>query len=628
MQNKWIMSSPDIFCEIAEVDVDFYRKFYVDTQGLSDKDTTAHFVHVGFGEGRFPSAEVMLSRLELDTFKLPKDFDPKRYIELNHDLAFIHSDWQAKVRYLIKGKISGMQYKSMAQIAVEQIESFDATFYRRYYDDATHLSDADALTHFSGIGIQQGRAGNLKSLIRQIEDDTKYLPEDFSPEDYLRANPDLKPHLRREWEPAYHFLKYGRYEGRSYKPQVKIYDHNRLNVELQQIENPVTIIVDPERKPTINVLVPAFDFSSMSAGFFGVFQVALFIETLGYNVRLVMFDAFQFNADEMRLNLRNYPGLELLLDRVDVIYVGDRRQPLRVHPNDGCVATVWYSAYLARHISQYLETKKFLYLIQDYETVFHAAGSLYALADVTYSFDFHALFSSSSLQSFFVRNSIGSFADRKPIYTFFNNACARSISNLDSFLAGKKANRKKKLVFYSRPTVNRNMFELGALVLCTAFRYGVFDPDEWEFFGIGLGEAVIKLDDRHELKQLPRMTLAEYRTLISDFDVGLCLMASSHPSLLPFDLAGSGAVVVTNRFGTKDQSYFDDLVKGVVVCDLTVTALVHGLRVAAASSKDLQDRHKNALSMKYPTSWSDTFTYVHEDFVRQVFSATPRYVGQ
>ena len=82
------------------------------------------------------------------------------------------------------------------------------------------------------------------------------------------------------------------------------------------------------------------------------------------------------------------------------------------------------------------------------------------------------------------------------------------------------------------------------------------------FYGIGLGEAIIKLDDHNEMKQLPRMSLAEYQNLISSFDVGLCLMASPHPSLLPFDLAGSGAIVVTNSFEVKNQSYFRALGTG------------------------------------------------------------------
>jgi hypothetical protein len=118
------------------------------------------------------------------------------------------------------------------------------------------------------------------------------------------------------------------------------------------------------------------------------------------------------------------------------------------------------------------------------------------------------------------------------------------------------------------------------------------------------------------------MSLEEYQKTISTFDVGLCLMASPHPSMLPFDLAGSGAVVVTNTFGLKDQAYFDELCGGLVIAaEPTVDALVAALARAAKLAENIAGRHRAASTMTYPTSWSETFTREHRDFINAAIAA-------
>ncbi len=124
------------------------------------------------------------------------------------------------------------------------------------------------------------------------------------------------------------------------------------------------------------------------------------------------------------------------------------------------------------------------------------------------------------------------------------------------------------------------------------------------------------------MKQMERMNLREYQNVISTFDIGFCLMASSHPSLLPFDLAGSGAVVVTNSFGVKDQTYFDKLTRDVIVATPDVHALVEALRVAVNRANDLETRYQNALAMTFPRTWDETFTEEHVMFIRNTFKET------
>ncbi|WP_180720278.1 rhamnosyltransferase WsaF family glycosyltransferase [Paraburkholderia largidicola] len=498
---------------------------------------------------------------------------------------------------------------------------FDPAFYRQYYDGIKLGSDEEARRHYQGYGAREGKYPNAAALISAMEQEQKTLPDDFTAGEYLALNGDLRRHLKFEWEAAFHYLRYGRWEGRQYRrwKDETVYDFEYLHRKTLHVYDMPDVVVDPQRPPTVNVLVPAFDFGSMSAGFFGVFQVALFIKRCGINVRLVMYDEFQFDEQLTRDKLKNYPGLEDLFDVLEFVYIGDREKPLAISPHDNCVATVWYSAYMARKLMNARGGGKFLYLIQDYESPFHPSGSLFALAEATYSFDYCALFSSKALQDFFLKKQVGIFAREGTNYTYFNNACSSVLKPKDEFIKVRQSGKKKRLAFYSRPPVDRNMFDLGALALCTAYRDDVFPKDEWEFIGIGLGEATVMLDEDCEMKQMERMNLREYQEVISTFDIGFCLMASSHPSLLPFDLSGSGAVVVTNSFGVKDQTYFDILTEGVIVCPPDVPALVEGLRRAVSESKDLDRRYSNAVAMKFPRTWDDTFNDEHELFMRTVF---------
>ena len=400
-------------------------------------------------------------------------------------------------------------------------------------------------------------------------------------------------------------------------PNHRIYDGHTLNLLLNRIYDLPDVKVNPNRRPTINVLVPAFDFKSMSAGFFGVFQVARFMRTTGWNVRLVLFDNFDFSLERFRKKFQDYPGMEDLLDEVEVDYIGERKTPLHVSPHDVCVATVWYSAWFAKKIGDVLGGRRFLYLVQDYETCFFPGGSLFAVADETYAWDYAALFSTKPLMDYLRQADVGGFASRGLPGIHFDNACSASLSPRKEFIAANAAKPKKKLVFYSRPIVDRNMFTLAALSLVTAYEQGVFDPAEWECIGMGLGEASVELLPGVLSTSLPRMTLREYERTVGQFDVCLTLMASPHPSLIPMDCAGSGAMVVTNTFRTKTPDYLRGLCGNIIPVAPSVPEIVAGLAEAVAASADLEGRHARASAMAYPRTWEESLTDRHTAFVTE-----------
>jgi hypothetical protein len=399
--------------------------------------------------------------------------------------------------------------------------------------------------------------------------------------------------------------------------EMSVYDEMYLDAKLNRIFDLPKVVIDLERPRTINILVPAFDFNSISAGFFGVFQVALFIKkSTPHNVRLVLFDNFFFDLEKARNKIKGYPGMERLFDDLEVDYIGERKHPLRVSPEDNCLATVWYSAYFAAKIMSTIGShRRFLYLIQDYESNFYPGSSSSVVANESYKFNYAAFFSSKSLMDFFVKNDIGGIASRDLPVIHFNNACAANLMEREEFLQVHNQKPKKRLVFYSRPVVDRNMFELTAKAILVAYKEGIFNHAEWDCIGMGLGECTLKFDEENQSVCMPRMNLTEYIRSVASFDICLTLMASPHPSLIPMDLAGSGAVVVTNTFATKTNDYLQSLCANIIASEPTLPELVAALRQAKEVCTNLDERYRAAAGMNYPRTWEDTFNENHQVFV-------------
>lgn len=412
-------------------------------------------------------------------------------------------------------------------------------------------------------------------------------------------------------------MKY-RYKALSTINGLQVYDKHTLNILTNRIFDMPEVVVDSEALVRVNVLIPAFSIESISAGFFGVFNVALFAASCGFKVRLVLFDNFYYDEDIFRGSLSKFPSFSDLFDRVEVEYIGDRKTPLIVSPFDGTVATVWYSAYFAQKIQRAtVNTRPFLYLIQDYESAFYPFSSLNALSDDTYRMSYNGLVSTKPLKDYIT--AFDSFSKGKFIH--FNNACSSILPDLETFKVNK-LNKKKRFVFYSRPAVNRNMFELAALSIITAFERGVFgNGSEWDFYGMGLGDVEVKVTENISIIQLPRMSLKEYEEQMYTFDLCLSLMASPHPSIVPFDLSSAGALVVTNTFEVKNEEYFKDISDLILVANPNVDSIVDKLRVAIGQVSDLEGRYQRACNVNYPKTWENVWDEHHKEFLYETFKA-------
>jgi hypothetical protein len=85
-------------------------------------------------------------------------------------------------------------------------------------------------------------------------------------------------------------------------------------------------------------------------------------------------------------------------------------------------------------------------------------------------------------------------------------------------------------------------------------------------------------------------------------EVGLSLMYTPHPSYPPLDLAASGAVVVTNRFGRKRD--LDRYSPNILCADPDVPSLLAALRDATALASDPEARAVNLAHSGLQREWA------------------------
>lgn len=393
----------------------------------------------------------------------------------------------------------------------------------------------------------------------------------------------------------------------------EVYYNAEVLYRIDAKTQPLNMKVADDAPSRVNLLIPEISFQSFYGGYMAKLNLARKLTDWGYRVRLVVVDPCVYEPERWREAVNDYPGLEDIFDTVDVAYQGDRKQTLETGSADRFIATTWWTAYLAHHAAERVGGPPFVYLIQEYEPFTFPMGSYYAMAQHSYSFPHRALFSSRLLGEFFELQGIGVFDGRRSgdMWDFFENAIVSyGASELDEVFDGKTGagpGRKKKLLFYARPEAHatRNMFEVAFLALSRAIENGVFD-DGWEFHGIGSGHGDIDLPKGNTLRMLGKFSLNEYRRALLRYDMGLSLMYTPHPSLLPLDMASAGMVVVTNTCINKNAERLRELSGNLIGAEPHIDGVRRGLEQARGLSENLAARRSGAC-VNWAGDWDQSF---------------------
>ena len=377
-------------------------------------------------------------------------------------------------------------------------------------------------------------------------------------------------------------------------------------------------VAEPER---INLLIPTIDLRHLFGGYIGKFNLARKLAEAGHRVRIVTVDPTPPLPNDWRRQVESYSGLGGAMSKVEVTFA--REEAVAINPGDRFIATTWWTAHHAREAVGMTSRERFLYLIQEYEPFTFEMGSLAAIAAETYSFPHAALFSTDFLRAYFAAHGIGVYAAGADAGERDSTSFQNAITVVRRPTVAEIADRaSRRLLFYARSEshAKRNMFELGMIAISRAIEAGTFG-DDWEYFGVGSvsGGDRISLPLGNQLEVLPRLDQAEYGAMLGGYDVGLSLMFTPHPSLVPIEMASAGLLTVTNTFDTKTASRLSAISPNLIAADPSIEGVSAGLATAVARVPDVDDRIAGS-----EVDWSDDW---ERSFGPEVMEHTERLLA-
>ncbi len=312
--------------------------------------------------------------------------------------------------------------------------------------------------------------------------------------------------------------------------------------------------VRPQR---VNLLIPTIDLEHFFGGYIGKFNLARRLAERG-----------RPGADrDRRSGRRAAAGLAATdrgLQRASRTcstrsrsYSAGRPPTIEISRADAFIATTWWTAHIAHEALRSVDAERFLYLIQEYEPFTFPMGTYAALAEQSYRFPHHALFSSELLRELLPRPPDRRLRGRGRGRGHATPRRSRTRSRRSTRRRPPSwpRVRTRRLLFYARPGASRRPEHVrarGARARTRARAKGCFATagSSTGSAPSGVGERLALSGGAH-LNLLPRSDQAPYARLLRDHDVGLALMYTPHPSLVPLEMASAGLLTVTNTFENK-----------------------------------------------------------------------------
>ena len=321
----------------------------------------------------------------------------------------------------------------------------------------------------------------------------------------------------------------------------------------------------------LNIIVPSVDVKHV---FGGIATALTFFNKLTEGTeclkRIIVTDAPVF-ADTM-VELPGYHIADASDDKIEecqIVPFADRAgKTIPVSKNDIFVATGWWTAYTVADVirwqkATYGAEKPLIYMVQDYEPGFYPWSSRYMMADSTYRFEIPtiAVINSKELKD---------FLDSKG-YSFYRSFCYRPVLNtklkeqLMKLSELTQTSRKKQVMVYGRPGVERNAF---ALIVEALKKWVQIQPDieEWNIVSAGESFEDIELGNGKKLHSIGKVSLEEYAKIMYETKAAISLMVSPHPSYPPLEMSTFGVKVITNTYDNKDLSDFNDNISSLTNC--------------------------------------------------------------
>jgi hypothetical protein len=345
----------------------------------------------------------------------------------------------------------------------------------------------------------------------------------------------------------------------------------------------------PHDKPRVTIVTDSVSSGSLYGGVgTALILGALLAGRLGAGLRLVT-RSEPATADSIGavLAIHGIPWT----DNIELLYAptGNEGREIPIGPCEVMLTTSWWTTWATRRS---VSSDRIVYLLQEDERGFYPLGDDHLrcseiLTDPNLTFVINSKMLLGHLQAEGIASAGLAFDPAFPLSVYHAER--------------REPGDKRNFFFYARPNNVRNLFWRGLEAVGAAIEEGILPIDEWAFHFAGKDVPRLRLPGGIQPTILENLPWADYAGLVRRMDLGLSLMDTPHPSYPPLDLAASGAVVVTNRFGRKAS--LDTFSANIVCAEGTVRGLVEGLREAKQLALNTSLRSANYMANGLQRDW-------------------------
>ena len=597
-----------------------------------------HFIRFGIFEGRWPNPAMAANAVAPQAVQpWREEIDAEAYEAANPSVREFLRHFpvvDALAHYNAFGRRLGLQAPAAANAAAgagdaagdegaAQLDllhnAFDPSWYlQQYRDDVAGFGfEDDPFAHYLIEGMRKGLSPSA----------------DFDERFYRLFYPEIQAAIDRGDIPSgfYHFLHAGRSEQRLGRFDLKA----TLEARIPGVTRPVllerirdievrmrkrVLHVDESEPRRVWVLLPTINPDITFGGYRAVLELIRRLHETGRRVCVVCTEDGNANRNYF-LYRESSEKFRRVFAEIEIREFFDGFD-LRFNPRDTVIAYSLWDLYAANDMRAAAPGVRVVLLAQEYEPIFYDNNSARALVEQAYNIEHHALINSRFLRRYFEHHRVGVFArDEAPVegrdYLVFEHR----INLLKRQTAAQMRERPERiLITYARPESHaaRNMFEILVLALRRLCAEGAFGP-EWRFVGLGsLSELEpVELGGGHHLTIHPKMSEEEYTRYVGSMDIGVSLMYAPHPSVVPFEFATTGALVVTNTYENRSAAQLAEVCGNIIAGPPTVDGLVASLREAIRRVTFFEEREAR-IFRPHSSDWTAILDDALLDFVDPV----------
>ncbi len=270
-----------------------------------------------------------------------------------------------------------------------------------------------------------------------------------------------------------------------------------------------------------------------------------------------------------------------------------RHRTIEFNVNDRFIAGFWEPAedFIKFRELSHFSHEKFVYMIQDYEpSMLYRWGSEYIRSKQTLKDgNYYPIYNNSEFVCGYLKK-IGIIDEWNDNQILRGEPC-----DTHPLPVSEMNGDQIKVVFYSRPTVDKNIYDIKINALKLFIDHiKNRHPDKYktmEIVGIGENAPDVIYQD-FVIKNLGKVDYSDYPKFLNKYNIGLSCIISPAFAYPCLEFPRAGLVTVVNRFENRDLEQYS---RNIISCENTAKAIFEGLVDATKRIQDKQTRFDEAI---------------------------------